>query len=72
MVLDFSSEFGQGHFRMVCLPSIEILCEAFDRISDFLMIMMSWFSMIFKKNKIIQRETLIHQIVGFIILMELF
>ncbi len=33
----FSSEFGHGHFRMVCLPSIEILCEAFDRISDFLM-----------------------------------
>jgi len=33
----FSSEFGHGHFRMVCLPTIEILCEAFDRISDFLM-----------------------------------
>jgi aspartate/methionine/tyrosine aminotransferase len=33
----FSPEFGHGHFRMVCLPSIEILCEAFDRISEFLM-----------------------------------
>ena len=32
----FSSEFGHGHFRMVCLPSIEILSEAFDRISDFM------------------------------------
>ena len=32
----FSSEFGNGHFRMVCLPSIEILSEAFDRISDFM------------------------------------
>ncbi len=32
----FSSEFGNGHFRMVCLPSINILKEAFDRISEFL------------------------------------
>jgi aspartate/methionine/tyrosine aminotransferase len=32
----FSPEFGQGHFRMVCLPSTEILAEAFDRIESFL------------------------------------
>ncbi|DAC47543.1 MAG: alanine aminotransferase [Euryarchaeota archaeon] len=32
----FSPEYGSGHFRMVCLPPIEILDEAFDRISDFL------------------------------------
>ena len=32
----FSPEYGSGHFRMVCLPPIEVLDEAFDRISDFL------------------------------------
>ena len=32
----FSPEYGRGHFRMVCLPPIEVLDEAFDRISDFL------------------------------------
>ena len=32
----FSPEYGHGHFRMVCLPPIEILDEAFNRISDFL------------------------------------
>jgi len=32
----FSPEFGKGHFRMVCLPEIEILSEAFDRIESFL------------------------------------
>ena len=32
----FSPEFGKGHFRMVCLPDIEILSEAFDRIESFL------------------------------------
>ncbi len=32
----FSPEFGQGHFRMVCLPPTEILAEAFDRIESFL------------------------------------
>ena len=32
----FSPEYGRGHFRMVCLPTIEILYEAFNRISDFL------------------------------------
>ncbi len=33
----FSPEFGSGHFRMVCLPPIEILNIAFNRISEFLM-----------------------------------
>lgn len=32
----FSPEYGHGHFRMVCLPPIETLDEAFNRISDFL------------------------------------
>ena len=32
----FSPEYGLGHFRMVCLPPIEILAEAFDRIERFL------------------------------------
>ena len=32
----FSPEYGSGHFRMVCLPPVEILDEAFNRISDFL------------------------------------
>ena len=32
----FSPEYGSGHFRMVCLPPIEILSEAFDRIEQFL------------------------------------
>ena len=32
----FSPEYGAGHFRMVCLPPIETLCEAFDRIERFL------------------------------------
>ncbi|HIE81108.1 MAG TPA: aminotransferase class I/II-fold pyridoxal phosphate-dependent enzyme [Candidatus Poseidoniales archaeon] len=32
----FSPEFGAGHFRMVCLPEISILKEAFSRIEAFL------------------------------------
>ena len=32
----FSPEMGKGHFRIVCLPEIEILSEAFDRIESFL------------------------------------
>jgi len=32
----FSKEFGGGHFRMVCLPPIEELELAFDRIEEFL------------------------------------
>ena len=32
----FSTELGQGHFRMVALAPIETLCEAFDRIESFL------------------------------------
>jgi len=32
----FSSEFGSGHFRMVCLPPIETLEDAFNRIEKFL------------------------------------
>ena len=32
----FSPDMGEGHFRMVCLPEIELLSKAFDRIEDFL------------------------------------
>ncbi|HJN70097.1 MAG TPA: aminotransferase class I/II-fold pyridoxal phosphate-dependent enzyme, partial [Candidatus Thalassarchaeaceae archaeon] len=32
----FSPEFGSGHFRMVCLPSVDILEKAFDRIDQFI------------------------------------
>ena len=32
----FSHKYGQGHFRIVFLPSPEILNEAFDRINRFL------------------------------------
>ena len=32
----FSPEFGSGHFRMVCLPPISVLEEAFQRIERFL------------------------------------
>tara|TARA_B100000900_G_scaffold416232_1_gene450351 strand:- start:1354 stop:2556 length:1203 start_codon:yes stop_codon:yes gene_type:complete len=32
----FSPEFGAGHFRMVCLPPIPVLEEAFKRIERFL------------------------------------
>jgi aspartate/methionine/tyrosine aminotransferase len=32
----FSPEMGKGHFRMVCLPEVELLSEAFDRIDSFL------------------------------------
>ncbi len=32
----FSPEFGRGHFRMVCLPTEDVLAEAFDRIESFL------------------------------------
>ena len=32
----FSPEFGSGHFRMVCLPPIPVLEEAFQRIERFL------------------------------------
>ena len=35
-VSGFSPEFGAGHFRMVCLPEISILKEAFSRIEAFL------------------------------------
>ena len=32
----FSTEYGSGHFRMVCLPPVEVLAEALDRIEAFL------------------------------------
>jgi len=32
----FSTELGQGHFRMVALAPVETLSEAFDRIESFL------------------------------------
>ena len=32
----FSPEFGKGHFRMVSLPPLDQLAEAFDRIESFL------------------------------------
>ncbi len=32
----FSPEFGAGHFRMVCLPPVEVLATAFDRIDQFI------------------------------------
>ena len=32
----FSPEYGQGHFRLVFLPDVEVLDEAFDRIDRFL------------------------------------
>ena len=32
----FSPKYGQGHFRIVFLPSLEILNESFDRIEHFL------------------------------------
>ena len=32
----FSKEYGKGHFRIVFLPSMEILNNVFDRIDDFL------------------------------------
>ncbi len=32
----FSSEYGQGHYRIVFLPDLKILNEAFDRIERFL------------------------------------
>ena len=32
----FSPEYGAGHFRMGCLPPIDTLAEAFDRIEQFL------------------------------------
>jgi aspartate/methionine/tyrosine aminotransferase len=32
----FSPEMGKGHFRMVCLPEVELRSEAFDRIEAFL------------------------------------
>ena len=33
----FSSDLGKGHFRIVYLPNLEILDEAFDRIERFLL-----------------------------------
>ena len=33
----FSEELGKGHFRIVYLPNIEVLNEAFDRIERFLL-----------------------------------
>ena len=32
----FSTEMGKGHFRMVSLPDLAILEEAFDRIDSFI------------------------------------
>jgi aspartate/methionine/tyrosine aminotransferase len=32
----FSPELGRGHVRLVYLPSVEVLDEAFDRIERFL------------------------------------
>ena len=32
----FSKEFGSGHFRIVFIPEIEILEEAFARINRFI------------------------------------
>jgi aspartate/methionine/tyrosine aminotransferase len=32
----FSSELGKGHFRLVYLPDVDVLNEAFDRIDSFL------------------------------------
>ena len=32
----FSSELGRGHFRIVYLPNIDVLNDAFDRIERFL------------------------------------
>ena len=32
----FSPEMGKGHFRMVCLPEVPVLSEAFDRIDSFM------------------------------------
>lgn len=32
----FSEKYGKGHFRMVFLPKVEILREAFDRIEEYL------------------------------------
>ena len=33
----FSEEYGKGHFRIVFLPSLDILNEAFNRIEHFLL-----------------------------------
>ncbi len=33
----FSSDLGKGHFRIVYLPSVNVLNEAFDRIESFLL-----------------------------------
>ena len=33
----FSQKYGQGYFRIVFLPSLEVLNEAFDRIEHFLL-----------------------------------
>ena len=32
----FSSEYGQGHFRAVTLPSMDVLEEAFNRVDSFM------------------------------------
>ena len=32
----FSNEYGKGHFRLVFLPSSEILIDALERINNFL------------------------------------
>ena len=32
----FSAELGKGHFRIVYLPNIDVLNDAFDRIERFL------------------------------------
>ena len=32
----FSAQLGKGHFRIVYLPNVDILNEAFDRIERFL------------------------------------
>jgi aspartate/methionine/tyrosine aminotransferase len=33
----FSSEYGRGYFRLVFLPSLDIINEAFDRVEKFLL-----------------------------------
>jgi aspartate/methionine/tyrosine aminotransferase len=32
----FSQDYGKGHFRMVFLPPVDVLDEAFDRIEEFM------------------------------------
>ena len=32
----FCQEFGQGHFRTITLPRVEILAEAYDKLEKFM------------------------------------